>query len=392
VIQTAYLDGGDFLLRLVKPDGKYYYRYYPIRRKKTPHNDPDAILGRYNLGDGFESKSYNLLRHCGTTYSLMQLYDATKLPRYKVGGERALRWMVDQVRPMPGSSEGYVIAESRHKQAKLGGAGLAILALVTHARATGDMQYKPVMEGLANGICELQLPNGDFQNYVSMVPGKPPKRRRSIYYPGEAILGLIRLYQFDNNEKWLEHAVRGADFLVRDRWTLLWMQTYVPPDAWLMLALEELHEETGDPVYRDYAYLLANNMIKDQFIEKAPYFDWQGGYSLSRKMDLIFGPMGTPRVTPAGSRMEGLTAVYLLAEREQDQAMMDKIYRTIKAGCTFQISSMIRPETAFFYPDPAMATGGFRHTCYKSLVQIDYNQHNISGLIVARQIMERRGE
>ncbi|MDP8254126.1 MAG: glycoside hydrolase family 127 protein [Candidatus Alcyoniella australis] len=388
-IERACLIGGDFLLRLLKPNGKFYYRYYPLRRK-TARDDPQALLGRYLIGDGFDDKGYNLLRHCGTTYSLMQLYDATGLERFREGGERALGWMLKRAVPMPGVPGALVMLEDGRNQAKLGGAGLAILALVAHARATGDMSHKDAMDGLARGICQLQLPNGDFINYASMNPNRPAKNRRSIYYPGEAIFGLVRLYQLDGNPQWLEYARRGADFLVHDRWKVLWMQMYVPPDAWMMLALEELHEVTGDPAYRDYAYLLAQNMIKDQYLTRAPFPDWLGGYSTSRKLDLWIGPVSTPNVTPAGSRMEGFTAVYLLAQREGDREMMDRIYRTIRAGTTFQISTMIRPETAFLYPDPSMALGGFRHNSSYSKIQIDYNQHNISGLLIARQIMLQR--
>jgi hypothetical protein len=53
---------------------------------------------------------------------------------------------------------------------------------------------------------------------------------------------------------------------------------------------------------------------------------------------------------------------------------------------------MIRMDTAFLWPDPKRALGVFRHHPGLANTRIDYNQHNISGLLVTAGILEERGQ
>jgi hypothetical protein len=54
--------GGDYLVAQMNADGSFVYEYDPITRKK--------------------SSSYNMLRHAGTTFSLIELHEATGDAKY----------------------------------------------------------------------------------------------------------------------------------------------------------------------------------------------------------------------------------------------------------------------------------------------------------------------
>src|SRR3989344_1912810 len=62
--------GGDYLLRHLDARGQFDYRYEPLTDKVAA--------------------DYNILRHAGTTYSLLELYEETGRKKYLMGGERAL--------------------------------------------------------------------------------------------------------------------------------------------------------------------------------------------------------------------------------------------------------------------------------------------------------------
>src|SRR6185503_819871 len=55
--------GGDYLVRMQKPDGSFHYSYNAA-------------------ADQVERRTYNIVRHAGTAMSLFDLYGATREPRY----------------------------------------------------------------------------------------------------------------------------------------------------------------------------------------------------------------------------------------------------------------------------------------------------------------------
>lgn len=103
--------GGDYLLRHQLANGDFDYIYLP-RRDET--------------GDG-----YNLLRHAGTCYALLELYGATRDGRYLTSARRGIEALLTRARgPRPDDSEAdFETIVSPGEEAKLGGAALAILAM-----------------------------------------------------------------------------------------------------------------------------------------------------------------------------------------------------------------------------------------------------------------------
>ncbi len=352
--------GGDFLIKIQQPNGKWYYGY-------------DA--GK----DDLDKVDYNLLRHAGTTYSLYQLYDATREPRYLDAANAGLRWLRTVIEADPADPERFFVREPHN--IKLGGAGLALMAYVEKRKVAGwEGDDERIAAGLARHCLLAQKDDGSFRDYHG-IPGVTAKTRRSIYYPGEAMLGLIRYHQiFPERADILDAVRRAADHLIDDRWTIFGLRFNVPPDAWLMLALEELHEADPNPTYADYCFRIARGMAFEQLGPKWG-LDHAGGYYPA-----------PPQVTPAGSRSEGLTAAWLLAKRLGDEDAAGRIRRTVEASARFQVERVIRADFASLYPAPPRALGVFRHSPVSNAMRIDYNQHNISGLLIAARMLATGGE
>ena len=348
---------GDFLVRIQRSNGSWYYEY---------RADKDKL----------NSKSYNILRHAGTTYSLFQLYGVTEDKRYANSANRGLRYLEQSIEADPEDPKRLYVREG--KNIKLGGAGLSLMAYVEKEKHSGTSDgEKKTMEGLARHLMLAQNADGSFESYHAL-PGKKAKKRRSIYYPGEAMVGLIRYYQIRPERKdCLDTVVKAANYLVDKRWNMLGLRFNIPPDAWLMLALEELHEVTGNDSYAQYCFDIAEGMGFDQWIGIYPQYDFYGGYF----------PV-TPQVTPAGARSEGLTAAWLIAKRLDDRKMLEKLTNIIRRSASFQISCLIREPFSYLYANPQRALGVFRHSPVSNKTRIDYNQHNISGLLVAAKILD----
>lgn len=58
----------------------------------------------------------------------------------------------------------------------------------------------------------------------------------SVYYSGEAALGLLELYKTDHSRAWLSAAVKALSYLAESRARL----PEAPPDQWTVIAIAEL--------------------------------------------------------------------------------------------------------------------------------------------------------
>lgn len=361
--------GGDYLVKILQENNKWLY-------------EGDLGYDRYKT-------SYNQLRHAGTVYSLYQLYRATGVEKYKEAADRGWLWVLTQIEREEdrGGADCAFLVEKSNKTikgkkktvytVKLGGTGLALIALAERLQVNSTPEDLELARQFANHILRSQHKDGSFDSYWPF-KGQPAKRIRSIYYPGEAMLGLLRLYKIAPDQRYLEAAKAGVSYFINERFKLLGMRLSVPPDAWLMLALNELHGFSPEKIYADYCETLTDSMKNDQLDRawETFYPDYDGGYF----------PF-PPAVTPAGARMEGITACYQTLERvgRDNRDIRELLARAAR----FQIERVIRPEFAHLYPNPGRALGAFRHSPVANMIRIDYNQHNISGLLIAAKILER---
>ena len=347
-LTAAARSGGDYLVRVQRPDGSFHYYYNAAE-------------------DRFERRTYNIVRHAGTAISLFELYSQTRDIRYLDAAKRAARFLETRFRPAPGRNAIYVL--DYDGKAKLGANGLAVVALTKLLELDPKSNARAKAQRLANLILMLQRKDGSFHTRYRLRPNDPPGIA-SLYYPGEAILGLARLYDVTRDNRLLVAARRGADFLIASQRA---MHT-LPPDAWLMQALEALYNIGREKRYADHTLALASAMIADQYTDEDAE-GYAGG----------FGP-GPPRVTPAASRAEGLVAAYRLA-RSTGDARASSIATALKASARFQFTQQFTSENNASARNPARAAGGFFEGSTDPWVRIDFVQHNISSLLAIAETL-----
>ncbi len=344
--------GGDYLLRHLRDDGLFNYSYEP---KKDSFND-----------------DYNLLRHAGTCYSLVQLFNATGDRRYLQAAHLGLETLLQKTSPPKPEDRAanFEAIVSPGREAKLGGAALALLALVEIGQASEEFSFAKRTEKLARFLVFQQEADGHF---VSKYFYGPPDAKvfESIYYPGEAILALARLYRVDPRDEWLATARRGADWLIDVRDAGKATQD-LPHDHWLLMGLDELHQLTGDERYVAHASRIAQAIVDAQRL-RSQHIDWVGSF---------YDP---PRSTPTATRAEGLVAMHAIGKRTG--ADTQPVLAALVRMATFQLRTQLTPESTLYVPRPDLAHGGFRRSLTNWEVRIDYVQHNLSALLGLRQIL-----
>ncbi len=356
VVLQAAVWAADHLAASVAADGQIRYLFDPVQSERPA--------------------GYNRLRHAGTTYSLIQAWDRVRTPEWRAAAEQAIRWLLTQsrrdVRQGPyGGGEGQYIVEGSH--IKLGGAGLALVMLSTWQSATGDASYAEDAKRFATFLVSQQQQSGEFVYFPNRFAGGPPRDDTSAYYPGEAILGLALWHRIDPDRRWIESAVRGADWLieVRDAGK---GPSRLANDHWLLIALSHLYTQTRDPKYLAHSLAIAE-AVEWQAARTAAsvprYRDYEGGY---------YDP---PRSTPASTRAEGLVAVLDTCAAAGD--LCDGVGPRLGLTLGHILTQQYTPRDLWWIDRPAVVLGGVAGGVTDPMIRNDYVQHALSAMLGAER-------
>ena len=348
---AAAIAGGEYLLRVQREDGSFVYTLDPWLQRRS-HN------------------AYNIVRHSGTTAALFEVYAATSDQRFLEAARRGIEFQARWYRPGQQPSLTYVL--DKDGKGKLGALGLALLALTRKLDADPRDHDREHALALARQIVAMQHPDGSFESYLP-IKGTEPRGSVSLYYPGEAMLGLARLARLglDDNGTYRVTAHRGADFLIESRRG----KDRLPPDAWLMQALDVLYDDDPRPAYVEHALAIGRSMLADQYGDGAPPA-YVGG----------FGPEPI-RSTRTTARVEGLVSAYRLALKAGDDrapGLLSAMLRTAPHLLQLQYT----PDNSYFLAQPERALGGMRGGHDDAEVRIDYVQHHISAMLGLASLLE----
>jgi hypothetical protein len=286
------------------------------------------------------SKSYNLLRHCGTIWSMMEVSNRLgPLPDVASAANRAMEWLITE-KIMP-YRDGPARCMVDKDNVKLGGGGLAILALVELAEAKPEKRFIELARDLGEYILLQRKDDGDFIHKRNYWTDKP-NDFVSNYYTGEALFGLLRLYHATGDRSWYEEA-RSSELRLAER-------DYGVPERshWMLYALEQFQRIDPQPLYREHARRIADSII----------FSGAG--------------RDTNRSTPMACYSEALLAYVRLCRRLPASAAIE--YEIEE--CMAVVRENLELQLAYRLPD-----GGFIRGRGKTDVQIDYIQHNISAFL-----------
>jgi hypothetical protein len=349
---------GHYLIRVCGDDGQFAYQV---------SLDPAAET----------ASEYNLLRHAGTIYAL-HLYGTWRSD--KSATTAALR-AVDFLKrralaPVEGQEELLAVwsrpeteSDVDAPQAKLGGAGLALIALTTAERSRPGTVRLDQLQGLARFILYMQKPDGSFYSIYVPSRGGRDEQWSSLYYPGEAALGLLRLYAIDPQPQWREGAARALNYLARYRRD----RVTIEADHWALLATAELfamaereHRDIDRAGLTRHAAQICTRMLAE-----VPQ------YAASRALAGCLTDDG--RTCPTATRLEGMQAI-LPWFGPDDDALRGRMLPAIDAAIAFLARAQVQSGPhAGAIPDCAVRTVASPEE--GNLVRIDYVQHALCAML-----------
>jgi hypothetical protein len=335
--------GADYLASAIDDEGRYRYDYRPVA---------DA-----------DRRGYGWLRHAGATYALLEAYEELRDVRYLAKAERALAFLDRAYKETP---EGAFLSDNPlEEQQKIGGNGLALVALAKHAELTGRRTAWETMRALAAFITRQQLPDGHFRDDADAArEGETPREKaKELFYSSEAILGLLRFYRVDRQPKLLEVARKAADFIVLQR-DASGDEAHLVHDHWLTYSLLDLYRETKSRAYADHALKIARSIVAAEAArDRPPGPDFPG----------TFYHQGN--TTAVSTRLEALAAnLELSIDMGKDHAWLDDV--AMRLAC-FVRGQQYDHRSSYFVKVPAKALGGIRESLFNNDIRIDYVEHAI---------------
>jgi hypothetical protein len=355
-----------YLLKQCRKNGKFIYRI--------------------NVNPAIRPKPrYNLLRHAGTIYSLA-FYDQSYPQQQTLNTlKRATDFLKKSViDPIPGNNELLAVwskpeitRSAKPLQAKLGGTGLGLVALLSVEKRIPGTTSIEYLRKMGNFLLYMQKKDGSFYSKYIPEKGGRDDSWTSLYYPGEAALGLLMLYEKYPVLTWLQAAAESMAYLARKRED----QNLVEADHWALLAtakLLPLYDRCRQPLPKAaierHAIQICENILK----------------SLPLKYDhpIRYGSFTEDgRTTPTAIRLEGLLAAlgFLTADYTE---LRKKMIAAIDQGMQFLLRSQIKSgEHAGGIPR-AIHTLPEDHPQFKKSfnrrateVRIDYVQHALSAML-----------
>lgn len=349
-----------YLSKSTKENGRFVY---------NANVDPDVKYGNIR---------YNALRHAGTLYSMYlcekYLNNSTLKEKRYLASDYFIKRYVKEIQPgMYAVVSDMKEEKLNSRQAKLGGAGLGLIGL-SNLYPEGKIDIK-ILRGLGDFIIYMQKPDGSFYSKYYVDTYEKDKTFISLYYPGEAALGLLYLNDVDPQKKWVKTAKKTLLYLAELRKD---SGSKVPFDHWAMLATKKLFETPDNTltpeekvILQKHAEQMANSILYKQITDKKDVF--AGSFQ------------DNVRPCSIGTIMEGLVAIYYCTD---DEVLKEKILNSLALGTEFLSRYQVKDGT-MQGGIPTSAYWRFKKDDQKaSVIRIDNVQHVLSAWITYLQIQK----
>lgn len=329
---------------------------------------------------------YNELRHAGTIFALADYSLSDPQPELNDVLTRGIHFLKNAcVAPVSPSSDDMLavwsvpelVGKNGSLQAKLGGTGLGLVAFLSVERVCPGQMTLHDLQRLGRFLLYMQKADGGF--YSKYIPDKSGRDDRwiSLYYPGEAALGLVMLYEHDGQPEWLNAALRALGYLARIREG----QPHVEADHWALLATARLvraYAATDRSVSLEKLQQHAAQICESMLAERP-------GHPPSSPLHGCFSEDG--RTTPTATRLEGLQAGLDVIPLHEDDRR-SRIQSAVHDGIDFlwrvhqstgEHRGAIPRAFAPLPEDHPLHTRAFNRRATE--VRIDYVQHALSAML-----------
>ncbi len=205
----------------------------------------------------------------------------------------------------------------------------------------------------------------------------------NLYYPGEAILGLISLYEVDHQKQWLVAAGKGLAYLAESRAG----QSTVPPDHWAMIATAKFL-----PFYDQSECPATPRELQRHTIQTVNAFleRLTPGRTTDPRLDGSLD--GGGRTTPTATSLEGLLAALESASgAEYPAELIGAIKKAVFRGIGFLLRAQIQ-SGQYAGGMPGRIIGSSARSTPADAdagnIRVDYVQHALSAFLRYERLLE----
>ena len=342
-----------YLANQVKSNGRFEYGHFPC-------------FGR-NIN------TYNTLRHASSVYSLIEGYGFCRehqLESQNLGFiaqqiESALLYLENNVIKHYPDNKAYIL--EINNTIKLGANAVCILALVKYIQVFSNSEHNPrfleLSKKLANGILAMQKPSGQFVHVLNADTLEVISENHVIYYDGEAVFGLMRLYGIDKDERWINCVEKAFDYFIESD-----SGHNGAHDHWLSYCTNEMVIYRPEKRYFQFAVNNVKgftNFIKNRITT----------YPTLLELSMAFHKM-----------------LLKLDEHPEHKDVLENFdvkdfYEALHARANYLVNGFFFPEMAMFYKKPNTILHGcfIRHHAFR--VRIDDVQHYLSGWVAYHELL-----
>jgi len=355
-VRAGVIAAADYLARGVDERGRFRYLV-------------DAPSNRSMPG-------YDWPRHAGATYFLAQAARLTGDAGLSLSTLRAAALLRDH--GLLSCGEHRCIGEAN--VVDVGSTALGLLAFVEIARAKLDPAYALLVPELAEFLRSQQRPDGELMHGYDR-SARAPIDVQTLYYSGEAALALSRANALLGDPRDLDASMRALDHLVHDGWSFFGSRYYWGEEHWTCQAMDDLWDRATGPEQRrtlrdslEFCLGWAAYGRQLMYASGETAFDADGAYG--------FGPVVTPRLTPAGSRSEAGIATLDAGRRAGlPRSRLDPLEQQLRRSLAMLLRHQFRPGPVHLFADPAAVEGAMPGSEVDWALRIDYEQHTGSALV-----------
>lgn len=322
-------NASEYLIDCVDENGKFIYRYNPL--------------------DDNTTNTYNILRHEGTVWSMLEVYKITKNKELKENIELATKFVVNKSVKDKDENTSYII-ENKNNEIKLGANGIGILMFIEYMETFNTDEYKELVLKLGNGILDMQNEDGSYYHVYMYPDFKKYEEYRTVYYDGEATFALAKLYEYTKDEKYLKAAEKALDYFYENNYEK-------HKDHWIEYAVNEV----------------------TKYNPKKEYFE----LGLKNVRDNLSTIVNTNYCNPIN--LELLTVgleIYDRASKNNifiDDFDVEDLISAIYYRADYQLNGLFYKEIAMYFKKPSRIVNSFFTRDDDFRVRIDDVQHNING-------------
>ena len=306
--------------------------------------------------DVYDDSDYNIVRHAGTTYAILDLYKELEEEKYLSVGLAGLDYLLEFTYRINLNEW----AINYNTKMKVGTVSLAILGMVRYWQATGNERYNIYVEKFANFIVSQQRNDGAFAGVYG-------KKEENLYYSGEAFYALAMAYDMLEKKEYLK--------TIEDALEFYWSRDYDYDESafipWASSGCAKWYRMTDNKEFLDFCFEMS-----DIQIERQNLID-----DVDDLGNSLYGYILGPTVN-TGVYLEGIGDALRLAKSVKDTVRINNYHNCLKVGIEWLLSLQFRRKSQLGRPQRAF--GGFHRgfdvdDAY--LIRIDYTQHAISALL-----------